>query len=91
MKTVLMADPARYPRMTTHELRETFLLDALFAPGDIHFNYVDLDRAVVGFAAPLDSALSLPTDPALRAAYFTERRELAALNIGGHGAIRVQG
>jgi 4-deoxy-L-threo-5-hexosulose-uronate ketol-isomerase len=91
MKTVLLADPARYPRMTTHELRETFLLDALYEPGAIHLNYVDLDRAVVGMAAPLHSPLALPTDPALRAAYFTERRELGALNIGGSGAIHVEG
>ncbi len=91
MKTVLMADPVRYPRMTTGELRETFLLDALFEPGDLHLNYVDLDRAVVGMAAPLESELALPTDPALRASYFTERRELGALNIGGSGAIRVEG
>ena len=50
MKTVLMADPVRYPRMNTDELRETFLLNALYEPGKIHLNYVDLDRAVVGFA-----------------------------------------
>ena len=56
MKTVLMADPVRYPRMTTDELRETFLLDSLYEPGKIHLNYVDLDRSVVGFAAPIDVA-----------------------------------
>ena len=91
MKTVLMSDPVRYPHMTTNELRQTFLLDSLYEPGAIHLNYVDLDRAVVGMAAPLDSALALPTDPALRASYFTERRELGALNIGGSGKIQVEG
>jgi 4-deoxy-L-threo-5-hexosulose-uronate ketol-isomerase len=91
MKTVLMADPVRYPRMTTDELRETFLLDSLYEPGKLHLNYVDLDRAVVGFAAPLDAALALPTDPDLRATYFTERRELGALNVGGEGSITVEG
>ena len=53
MKTVLMADPVRYPRMTTEELRGTFLLHDLYEPGRIHLNYVDLDRTVVGFAAPV--------------------------------------
>ena len=52
MKTVMMADPVRYPRMTTGEIRETFLLSGLCEPGKMHVNYVDLDRAVVGFAAP---------------------------------------
>jgi 4-deoxy-L-threo-5-hexosulose-uronate ketol-isomerase len=91
MKTVMMADPVRYPRMTTKEIRETFLLDGLCAAGKIQLNYVDLDRAVVGFAAPGRSSLALPTFPELRAAYFTERRELGALNVGGNGTIRVGG
>src|SRR5580692_8280487 len=91
MKTVLMADPVRYPRMNTEELRETFLLDSLFEPGKLHLNYVDLDRAVAGFAAPHEAAIALPTDPDLRAEYFTERRELGALNVGGAGIITVEG
>ncbi|HEX4485032.1 MAG TPA: 5-dehydro-4-deoxy-D-glucuronate isomerase [Terriglobales bacterium] len=89
MKTYLMADPVRYPQMATAELRSTFLLESLYEPGVIHFNYVDLDRAVVGMVAPLEIPLALPTDPDLRADYFTERRELGALNIGGSGSVRV--
>lgn len=91
MKYVMMADPVRYPRMTTDELRETFLLDSLCEPGKILFNYVDLDRSVAGFAAPLDAPIALPTYPELRAEYFTERRELGALNIGGAGTVTVEG
>jgi len=91
MKTVLMSDPVRYPRMTTEELRSTFLLDSLGEPGNIHLDYVDLDRAVVGFASPIAAPLDLPTYPELRAEYFTERRELGALNIGGAGTITVEG
>jgi len=91
MKTVMMADPVRYPRMTTEELRGTFLLHDLYEPGQIHFNYVDLDRAVVGIAAPVESAIALPTYPELRANYFLERRELGVLNIGGAGTVSVGG
>src|SRR5580700_1889848 len=91
MKTVLMADPVRYPRMNTNELRETFLIQALYEPGKLQLDYVDLDRAVVGFAAPLEVPIALPTYPELRAEYFTERRELGALNIGGAGTITVEG
>jgi 4-deoxy-L-threo-5-hexosulose-uronate ketol-isomerase len=91
MKTVLMADRLRYERMNTRELRETFLLDQLYAPGEIRFNYLDLDRAVVGFAAPLGAPTALPTYPELRAAFFTERRELGVLNIGGSGTVTVGG
>ncbi|HTB97952.1 MAG TPA: 5-dehydro-4-deoxy-D-glucuronate isomerase [Terracidiphilus sp.] len=91
MKTFLMADPVRYPRMTTQEIRDTFLVGELCEPSALHLAYVDLDRAVIGMATPLATALKLPTSPELRAGYFTERRELGALNIGGAGTIHVGG
>ena len=90
MKTVLMADRVRYERMNTAELRETFLLSELCAPGAIHLTYIDLDRAVVGFAAPLTEPIALPTYPELRAGFFTERRELGVLNIGDPGTVTVE-
>jgi 4-deoxy-L-threo-5-hexosulose-uronate ketol-isomerase len=82
MKTVLMADPVRYPRMTTEELRETFLLNALYEPGKLHLSYVDLDRSVAGFAAPVDAPVALSTYPELRANYFTERLRRSGLDQG---------
>lgn len=84
-----MADPHRYPRMTTQEIRDTFLLSSLVVPGEIHFAYLDLDRAVVGMAAPLQASLGLPAPSQLRAEHFLDRRELGALNIGGKGKILV--
>jgi 4-deoxy-L-threo-5-hexosulose-uronate ketol-isomerase len=89
MKIVLTADPVRYPRMSTEELRDSFLIDGLDAAHAIRLTYVDLDRAVVGMAVPLEEPVALPTSPELRAEYFTERRELGALNVGGSGVIHV--
>jgi 4-deoxy-L-threo-5-hexosulose-uronate ketol-isomerase len=89
MKTILISDPVRYVRMTTQELRECFLADGLSNPGEIRLNYVDLDRAVVGMASPVGGPLTLASSPELRAEYFTERRELGALNIGGPGVVHV--
>ena len=91
MKMLTLADEVRYQRMTTAEIRETFLLDGLAKAGEINLNYVELDRAVVGFAAPVAAPLTLGTYPELRAEYFTERRELGALNIGGAGTVTVDG
>jgi 4-deoxy-L-threo-5-hexosulose-uronate ketol-isomerase len=86
-----MADAIRYRTMTTEQLRNAFLLDDLFHSGQIGFTYVDLDRAVIGSAVPTGEALFLPADEVLKASYFTERRELGVLNIGGGGVVKVNG
>jgi 4-deoxy-L-threo-5-hexosulose-uronate ketol-isomerase len=91
VKILQMADAIRYRTMTTEELRETFLIDDLFQTGAIGLTYVDLDRTVIGSAVPTSGPLFLPTDDALKASYFTERRELGILNIGGAGAVTVSG
>jgi len=91
MKLYQMADPVRYSRMTTAELRETFLLEGMFKPGEIAHAYVDLDRTVIGSAVPAGTPLTLETQPELRADYFCERRELGVLNSGGAGSVEVDG
>ena len=91
MKTMLMADPVRYPRMTTDELRSAFLLNGSCVAGELNLAYLDLDRAVAGFAAPADQPLVLPPYPELRAEFFTQRRELGVLNVGGEGRVHVGG
>lgn len=89
MKTLFTSDPIRYPRMSSAELRESFVVNDLAIHGETKLCYVDVDRAVVGVAAPSDRPLVLQATPELRASFFTERRELGALNIGGQGVIRV--
>jgi 4-deoxy-L-threo-5-hexosulose-uronate ketol-isomerase len=86
-----MADAVRYERMTTEELRETFLLEGMFETGAIRFAYVDIDRTVIGWAVPAGRALVLETEPELRSEYFLERRELGVLNVGGAGSVLVDG
>jgi 4-deoxy-L-threo-5-hexosulose-uronate ketol-isomerase len=90
MKLLQMADPVRYARMTSEELRATFLLEGMFKPGAIEYAYVDLDRTVIGSAVPT-ALLTLETQPELRAEYFLERRELGVLNAGGAGSVVVDG
>ena len=91
MQLLQMSDPVRFPRMTTEELRSTFMLDGMFQRGAVTFAYVDLDRAVVGAAVPESGALKLETSPELRAEFFLERRELGVLNVGGSGTVTVDG
>ncbi len=91
MRLYQMADAIRYGLMNTEELRETFLLEGMFEPGEIEFAYVDLDRTVIGSAVPVDEELALEAEPELRADYFLERRELGVLNVGGAGFVLVDG
>jgi 4-deoxy-L-threo-5-hexosulose-uronate ketol-isomerase len=91
MKLLQLADPVRYARMTTEELRSTFLLEGMFTPGKIQLAYVDLDRTVIGSAVPTGGTLTLETEPELRAEYFLERREIGVLNVGGAGTVTVDG
>jgi 4-deoxy-L-threo-5-hexosulose-uronate ketol-isomerase len=91
MKLLQMADPTRYARMTSEELRATFLLEGMFTPGAIELAYVDLDRTVIGSAVPTTAPLTLETQPELRADYFLERRDLGVLNVGGAGSVVVDG
>jgi 4-deoxy-L-threo-5-hexosulose-uronate ketol-isomerase len=83
--------PTEARTLDTEGLRQHFLLTDLFQPGAITLHVLDLDRAVLGGAVPTGSALTLDAPEALKAAYFTERRELGVLNIGGRGSVTVDG
>ncbi|HXT11977.1 MAG TPA: 5-dehydro-4-deoxy-D-glucuronate isomerase [Candidatus Angelobacter sp.] len=80
-----------YQKLCTDGLRANFLVETLFAPDKLELVYTDADRAIVGSVVPTAAALKLTADAELRAAYFCERRELGVLNIGGSGAVEVDG
>jgi len=83
--------PAQLRTMNTAELRAAFLVEDLFTPGELRLRALDLDRVILGGAVPLGTPLSLDTPPDLAAAFFTERRELGVLNIGGPGSVSAAG
>jgi 4-deoxy-L-threo-5-hexosulose-uronate ketol-isomerase len=91
MKLYTMPDPERFQRMTTDELRQTFLIEDLFTKGQLLTHYLDLDRTIVGSAVPLMSPLILANADELRAAFFLERRELGVLLIAGKGNVTADG
>ena len=75
-------------------LRDRYLVTGMFADGQINLNYSHNERFVIGGAVPKGAALKLPEQsvPASAAGHpFLERREMAAVNIGGPGAISVDG
>ncbi len=77
-----------YKRMTTQELRKAFLVDGLFTPEKISMVYCDADRAIIGGAVPTSTSLKLlATKKEMAAEYFTQRREVGIVNIGGEGKV----
>jgi len=89
METRYSPNHIGYQHLGTNELRTTFLVESLFAPGKLELIYSDADRAIIGSATPVASPIKLTADAELRAAYFCERRELGVLNLGGPGVVTV--
>src|ERR1017187_4054611 len=91
MQTRTVADATRMMRMTTAELRASYLVENLFQPGTVQLVYTDVDRAIVGGVVPTTQKLALEDSKELAATYCAERREIGMLNLGGKGAITVDG
>ncbi|HEY0700187.1 MAG TPA: 5-dehydro-4-deoxy-D-glucuronate isomerase [Micromonospora sp.] len=73
-------------------LRREYVVEDLFVPGEIRGVYTHEDRIVIGGAVPAPGApLRLPAWDELRAEHFCDRREVAVVNIGGDGTVRVDG
>ena len=84
-------DPSTAAAMGTDELRENFLIDDLFAAGEVRWTYTHYDRMAVGGAVPNGGALALEAIKPTGTANFLDRRELIAVNIGEAGTISVDG
>jgi 4-deoxy-L-threo-5-hexosulose-uronate ketol-isomerase len=58
-------NPDQIPLMTQEELRETYLIEDVFVPGEIALTYTHHDRIVLGGAVPAGAELALtgPRDP----------------------------
>ncbi|MBC8084509.1 MAG: 5-dehydro-4-deoxy-D-glucuronate isomerase [Hymenobacter sp.] len=85
------SSPREVAAFPTAVLRENFLIETIFEPGQVRLVYSHYDRLVVGGAQPEAGPLALPCPEALKAAHFLERRELGVLNIGGAGRVLVDG
>lgn len=84
-------DPSTAAAFGTDELRENFLIDDLFAAGQVRWTYTHYDRMAVGGAVPYGGALALGVIKPTGTANFLDRRELIAVNIGAAGTISVDG
>ena len=86
--------PDMMDSVTNDDLRARYLVQGMFADGEINLNYSHNERFVIGGVVPNGGAIKLPaqTEPASAAGHpFLERREMAAVNIGGAGTVTVDG
>lgn len=86
-----LVDSVRAETMSAAELRAAFLVEGLFAPGEVKLLHWEAERTIVGSAVPLASPLELEAPAELRASSFCARRELGIVNVGGSGSVTVDG
>lgn len=85
------AGPDQIDAMGTKALRETFMIEGMFAPGQIAFAYTHFDRMIVGGAVPTDAPLSFGDGEDVGTPHFFDAREMGIANLGGAGWIEVDG
>ncbi|GIP48286.1 4-deoxy-L-threo-5-hexosulose-uronate ketol-isomerase [Paenibacillus sp. J53TS2] len=84
--------PNEVKQFDTDRLRKEFHIPTLFTPDHLELVLTHEDRLIIGGAAPVKQEVKLETDlKELGVAYFLERRELGAINVGGPGSILVDG
>ena len=84
------ASPKDVKFYTTDRLREEFLIQNLFVPGEIKMVYSHVDRIITGACVPVNP-IKLTAGDELRAEYFLQRREMGLINIGAAGVIEIDG
>lgn len=91
METRYANHPEDSKKYDTSELRKNYLQEKIFEKDIINLTYSHVDRIIFGGAMPVEEKLSLKAAEELRADYFLERREMGAINVGGSGAIILDG
>jgi 4-deoxy-L-threo-5-hexosulose-uronate ketol-isomerase len=92
METRYASHPNEVKKFETTRLREEFLIETLFIPGELQLVYSHVDRFITGGAIPLAKAIKLEADPKeMGAAFFLERREIGIINVGANGSVTVDG
>ncbi|MEK8127615.1 5-dehydro-4-deoxy-D-glucuronate isomerase [Paenibacillus filicis] len=85
-------NPTETKHYDTERLRQEFLIQQLFVPGELKLVYSHVDRFITGGAVPTGAAIKLEAPKHdMGADYFLERREIGIINIGAAGVVTVDG
>ncbi|MDN3639719.1 5-dehydro-4-deoxy-D-glucuronate isomerase [Simiduia curdlanivorans] len=76
---------------TSEQLREHFLVESLFLADQVKLTYSHVDRIMVGGIMPVQQSLTLEAGKEMGVEYFFERREAGIINVGGKGAVVLDG
>jgi 4-deoxy-L-threo-5-hexosulose-uronate ketol-isomerase len=85
------AGPRDIPAMDTDRLRGEFLIEGGFVPGRLAFTYTHIDRLVVGLGCPAGAPLTFGDGREVGTPYLHDARETGIANLGGAGAVTVDG
>ncbi len=79
--------------LDTEGLRRHFLIEGIFAPGEITLTYSQIDRIIVGGICPTVEPLEFAPELGRHTGteFFLERRELGLINIGGDAFVTIDG
>ena len=91
MRVLYGAGPEDAARYDTDELRAAFLVEDLFAAGEVRFVYTHVDRLILGGAVPGAEPLAFGSGAEIGTEHLLSAREMGVANLGGAGAIEVDG
>lgn len=85
-------NPAATKAFDTEQLRNEYLIEGLFVPGELKLVYSHVDRIITGGVIPTSQAIALEADrKEMGAEFFLARREIGIINVGPRGSVVVDG
>lgn len=91
IRTIQVSSPEETRGFDTETLRGNYLLEDLFAAGEIRMTYSHIDRTIVGGVVPLEGGIDLPAPKPVGNPNFLDRREMGVFCIAGNGTVEVDG
>ena len=93
------SNPKDAKHYDTQRLRDEYLMEKVFAPGEVNWTYTMFDRFLIGGAQPASAPLKLVSIAPLyvdeqkgdNGRHLLDNRELGIINVGGKGTVTVDG